>query len=46
MKRCDFDAYVISEDRNAEEVLQSLKDFSELNQAATEQPSTLCRRRG
>ncbi len=46
MKRCGFDAYVIREDRNAEEALQSLKDFSEVYQAATDQPQPLFRRRG
>lgn len=45
MKRCGFDAYVIREDRNAEEALQSLKDFSEVYQAATDQPQPLFRRR-
>jgi uncharacterized protein (DUF934 family) len=46
MKRCGFDAYVIREDRNAEEALESLKDFSEVYQAATDQPQPLFRRRG
>ncbi len=46
MKRCGFDAFVIREDRNAEEALQSLKDFSEVYQAATDQPQPLFRRRG
>lgn len=46
MKRCGFDAYVIREDRDAEEALQSLKDFSEVYQAATDQPQPLFRRRG
>ena len=45
MKRCGFDAFVIREDRNAEEALQSLKDFSEVYQAATDQPLPLFRRR-
>lgn len=45
MKRCGFDAYVIREDRNAEEALESLKDFSEVYQAATDQPLPLFRRR-
>lgn len=45
MKRCGFDAYVIREDRNAEEALESLKDFSEVYQAATDQPQPLFRRR-
>jgi uncharacterized protein (DUF934 family) len=46
MKRCGFDAYAIREDRNAEEALQSFKDFSEVYQAATDQPQPLFRRRG
>ena len=46
MKRCGFDAFVIREDRNAEEALESLKDFSEVYQAATDQPQPLFRRRG
>ncbi|WP_394244156.1 DUF934 domain-containing protein [Halopseudomonas laoshanensis] len=45
MKRCGFDAFVIREDRNAEEALESLKDFSEVYQAATDQPLPLFRRR-
>lgn len=45
MKRCGFDAYVIREDRDAEEALESLKDFSEVYQAATDQPQPLFRRR-
>jgi uncharacterized protein (DUF934 family) len=45
MKRCGFDAYAIREDRNAEEALESLKDFSEVYQAATDQPQPLFRRR-
>ncbi|MFT6466464.1 DUF934 domain-containing protein [Halopseudomonas sp.] len=45
MKRCGFDAFVIREDRNAEEALESLRDFSEVYQAATDQPLPLFRRR-
>ena len=45
MQRCGFDAFVIREDRSAEDALQSLKDFSETYQAATDQPQPLFRRR-
>ncbi|WP_022962347.1 DUF934 domain-containing protein [Halopseudomonas pelagia] len=45
MQRCGFDAFVIREDRNAEEALQSLQDFSVTYQAATDQPLPLFRRR-
>ena len=45
MQRCGFDAFVIREDRSAEDALQSLKDFSETYQAAADQPQPLFRRR-
>lgn len=45
MQRCGFDAFVVREDRSAEDALQSLKDFSETYQAATDQPQPLFRRR-
>lgn len=46
MKRCGFDAYVIRPDRDPYDALQSLSDFSEVYQAATDQPLPLFRRRG
>lgn len=45
MKRCGFDAYALREDRDPYEALESLKDFSETYQAATDQPEPLFRRR-
>lgn len=45
MKRCGFDAFALREDRDAEEALESLRDFSETYQAATDQPLPLFRRR-
>ncbi|PAU87302.1 oxidoreductase [Pseudomonas sp. WN033] len=45
MKRCGFDAYALREDRDADEALASLQDFSEVYQAATDQPLPLFRRR-
>lgn len=46
MKRCGFDAYAIRPDRDPYDALQSLGDFSEVYQAATDQPLPLFRRRG
>lgn len=46
MKRCGFDAYAIRPDRDPYDALQSLNDFSEVYQAATDQPLPLFRRRG
>ena len=46
MKRCGFDAYAIRPDRDPYDALQSLSDFSEVYQAATDQPLPLFRRRG
>ena len=45
MKRCGFDAFALREDRDPYEALESLKDFSETYQAATDQPEPLFRRR-
>tara|TARA_B100001105_G_scaffold228261_1_gene199273 strand:- start:51 stop:548 length:498 start_codon:yes stop_codon:yes gene_type:complete len=45
MQRCGFDAFALRADRNAEEALESLKDFSNCYQAATDQPLPLFRRR-
>ncbi|WP_304638462.1 DUF934 domain-containing protein [Pseudomonas sp.] len=45
MKRCGFDAFALREDRDAIEALESLRDFSETYQAATDQPLPLFRRR-
>lgn len=46
MKRCGFDAYAIRPDRDPYDALQGLSDFSEVYQAATDQPLPLFRRRG
>lgn len=45
MQRCGFDAFALRADRNAEEALESLKDFSNCYQAAPDQPLPLFRRR-
>ena len=45
MQRCGFDAFALRADRNAEEALESLKDFSNCYQSATDQPLPLFRRR-
>ena len=45
MQRCGFDAFALRADRKAEEALDSLKDFSNCYQAATDQPLPLFRRR-
>lgn len=45
MKRCGFDAFALREDFDATEALESLRDFSETYQAATDQPLPLFRRR-
>ena len=45
MQRCGFDAFALRADRNADEALESLKDFSNPSQAATDQPLPLFRRR-
>ena len=45
MKRCGIDAYALREDKDFAAALQSLDDFSESYQAATDQPLPLFRRR-
>jgi len=45
MKRCGFDAYAVRADRDPYDALEGLKDFSEVYQAATDQPQPLFRRR-
>ena len=45
MHRCGFDAYALREDHDAHEALASLKDFSVVYQASTDQPLPLFRRR-
>ncbi|MDG9885306.1 DUF934 domain-containing protein [Pseudomonas putida CSV86] len=45
MARCGFDAFAIRPDKNPEDALQSLKDFSVTYQAATDEPLPLFRRR-
>ena len=45
MKRCGIDAYAVREDKNIEDALSSLRDFSETYQAAVDQPQPLFRRR-
>lgn len=45
MKRCGFDSFAIRCDKNPEEAIAGLKDFSETYQAAWDQPQPLFRRR-
>ena len=45
MARCGFDAFAIRADKDPEDALQSLKDFSVTYQAATDEPLPLFRRR-
>lgn len=45
MHRCGFDAYALREDHDPHAALASLRDFSEVYQAATDQPLPLFRRR-
>lgn len=44
MKRCGFDAYSMRGDRNAEDALASLRDFSEPYQGAVDNPLPVWRR--
>ena len=45
MRRCGFDAFAIRADRDPEDALQSLKDFSVRYQAAVDERLPLFRRR-
>ncbi len=45
MKRCGFTSFAIRADRDPEEALESLQDFRETYQAATDNPVPLFRRR-
>ncbi|NBA97418.1 DUF934 domain-containing protein [Pseudomonas sp. R5(2019)] len=45
LSRCGFDAFAIRADKDPEEALKSLKDFSVTYQAATDEPLPLFRRR-
>ncbi|PRB81463.1 DUF934 domain-containing protein [Pseudomonas sp. MYb185] len=45
MRRCGFDAYALREDHDPHAALASLQDFSEVYQAATDEPLPLFRRR-
>jgi len=44
MARCGFNSFVLPESTNVEEALDSLNDFTEFYQAATDQPLPLFRR--
>lgn len=44
LKRCGFDSYLIRADRNAEEALESLKDFSQSYQGAADDANPIWRR--
>ncbi|MNG34435.1 hypothetical protein D3C84_1209130 [compost metagenome] len=45
MKRCGFDAFAIREDRDPYDALKAFEEFSEVYQAAVDQPQPLFRRR-
>lgn len=45
MRRCGFDAFAIRADRDPNDALESLRDFSVTYQAATDDPRPLFRRR-
>jgi uncharacterized protein (DUF934 family) len=45
MKRCGFDAYAVRADKDINEALKGLDDFTEYYQGATDQPLPLFRRR-
>ncbi len=45
LKRCGFDSFCIRADRDPEQALESLSDFRETYQAATDNPVPLFRRR-
>jgi uncharacterized protein (DUF934 family) len=44
MKRCGFNSFVLPDSTNVEEAIESLNDFTEFYQAATDQPLPLFRR--
>ncbi|MCJ8168079.1 DUF934 domain-containing protein [Atopomonas sediminilitoris] len=44
-QRCGFNSFVIRADRDTEDALASLNDFSEVYQSAVDQPQPLFRRR-
>lgn len=46
MSRVGFDAYAIREDKDIEDAVKALNDFSETYQAAVDEPLPLFRRRG
>ncbi|AYC32876.1 DUF934 domain-containing protein [Pseudomonas cavernae] len=45
MKRCGFDAFAVREDRDPYDALKAFEEFSEVYQAAIDQPLPLFRRR-
>jgi uncharacterized protein (DUF934 family) len=45
LHRCGFDAFAVREDKNIEDALKGLKDFSEAYQVSVEQAQPLFRRR-
>ncbi|KUJ84652.1 DUF934 domain-containing protein [Microbulbifer flavimaris] len=46
LSRCGFNAFAYQGDQSLEELLKSLRDFSQSYQAAVDQPEPLFRRRG
>ena len=44
LKRCGFDAFAVRTDKNIEDALRGLNDFSETYQTAVDQPLPLYRR--
>ncbi|UVE19500.1 DUF934 domain-containing protein [Pseudomonas sp. LS44] len=45
MRRCGFDAYALRADKDPQDALKAFEDFSEVYQAAIDQPLPLFRRR-
>ncbi|MGB8339592.1 MAG: DUF934 domain-containing protein [Burkholderiales bacterium] len=45
MQRCGFNAFAVREDKNIQDALKALDDFSETYQVSVEQPQPLFRRR-
>ncbi|WP_017939971.1 DUF934 domain-containing protein [Zestomonas thermotolerans] len=45
MKRCGFDAFAVREDKDPYDALKAFEEFSEVYQAAVDQPLPLFRRR-
>ncbi len=46
LRRCGFDAFIVTDNANIASMVQSLNDFSDAYQSSAEQPAPLFRRRG